>query len=132
MMKNVIVAMGAVALVACNGAKSIDAQDITGKWQIEQAMGKSTEAAEKPAFINFEKNGKMNGDASVNLFHGSYELKGEALKFMNVGSTMMLGRSMDVEDAVKQAMAEAAAVKVQGNKAYIIGEKNDTVMVLAK
>lgn len=106
--------------------------DITGTWNIEKAMGKSTVGAETAPFIQFENDGKMYGNASVNRFFGNYQLKGNKLKFSNLGMTLMLGASMDIEDAVKQAIDRSNTIKADNFKAYIFGEKNDTVMVLKK
>lgn len=106
--------------------------DITGTWNIEKAMGKSTVGAETAPFIQFEDDGKMYGNASVNRFFGNYQLKGNKLKFSNLGMTLMLGASMDIEDAVKQAIDRSNTIKADDFKAYIFGEKNDTVMVLKK
>ena len=99
--------------------------DITGTWNIEKAMGKSTVGAETAPFIQFEDEGKMYGNASVNRFFGNYQLKGNKLKFSNLGMTLMLGASMDIEDAVKQAIDRSNTIKADDFKAYIFGEKND-------
>ena len=74
----------------------------------------------------------MNGCSSVNLFNAGYTLQKGNLHFTPVAMTRRMGRSMNIETAVTQALGAAARVKVKGQQAYILDEKNDTVMVLAK
>lgn len=126
MKKTIITLFSAFALMSCSDI------DITGEWSIEKAMGVSTENAETPAFIHFEKNGNMNGNASVNSFMGSYSLNGENLTLNNIGMTKMMGASMEIEDAITNALNATAAIKTDGNKAYILNSQNDTIMVLVK
>ena len=130
MKKYIFSALCAIAITSCSTQKT--AMDITGTWNIEKAMGKSTVGAETAPFIQFEDDGKLYGNASVNGFFGNYELKGNKLKFSNLGMTVMLGASMDIEDAVKQAIDRSNTIKADDFKAYIFGEKNDTLMVLKK
>ena len=130
MKKYIFSALCAIAITSCSTQKT--AMDITGTWNIEKAMGMSTVGAETAPFIQFENDGKMYGNASVNRFFGNYQLKGNKLKFSNLGMTLMLGASMDIEDAVKQAIDRSNTIKADDFKAYIFGEKNDTVMVLKK
>ena len=130
MKKYIFSALCAIAITSCSTQKT--AMDITGTWNIEKAMGKGTVGAETAPFIQFENDGKMYGNASVNRFFGNYQLKGNKLKFSNLGMTLMLGASMDIEDAVKQAIDRSNTIKADDFKAYIFGEKNDTVMVLKK
>ena len=126
MKKYIFSALCAIAITSCSTQKT--AMNITGTWNIE----KSTVGAETAPFIQFENDGKMYGNASVNRFFGNYQLKGNKLKFSNLGMTLMLGASMDIEDAVKQAIDRSNTIKADDFKAYIFGEKNDTVMVLKK
>ena len=77
MKKYIFSALCAIAITSCSTQKT--AMDITGTWNIEKAMGKSTVGAETAPFIQFENDGKMNGNASVNSFFGNYQLKGNKL-----------------------------------------------------
>lgn len=132
-MKKVLLAAAcAISLIGCTGQKNAKDMDITGKWNIEKAMGVSTQTAERPTYIIFDKDGKVNGCASVNVFSGEYALKGEKLTLSYIGMTKMMGASMDVEDAVTNAINTTASIKVKGDNAYILNAKNDTIMVLSK
>ena len=81
-MKKTIITLSALALMGSANQKTeqqaeeapetkVETMDIKGTWNIEQAMGLTTENAENTAFINFDENGSMNGNASVNIFNGS-------------------------------------------------------------
>lgn len=124
--------LGTLTMMACGAQRDAQQPDITGKWNIDNAMGISTQTAENPTFIDFEANGKMNGNASVNTFNGSFTLNGENLTLSNIGMTRMMGASMDVEDAITQALNNTASIHVDGEKAFIFNASNDTIMVLSK
>lgn len=132
--KKIVITMAAstLALVGCTVQSTSEPVDIVGKWNIEKAMNVTTEKATNPTFINFDKDGSVNGNASVNLFKGTYKLNGDSLKISDIGMTMMMGPSMDVEDAVTKALNTTALVKAENGKLYVFNETNDTIMVLAK
>ncbi len=132
MKKTITTILAALALAGCTSQKSMETIDITGKWNIEEAMGQSTENGENQAFINFGSNGQMNGNASVNLFNGSYKLDGEHLTLYNIGMTRMMGASMEVEDAVTNALNATKSIKTEDERVIVLDSKNNTVMVLAK
>ena len=73
MKKYIFSALCAIAITSCSTQKT--AMDIKGTWNIEKAMGKSTVGAETAPFIQFENDGKMYGNASVNRFFGNYRSK---------------------------------------------------------
>ena len=122
----------ALALVSCSSNKNVKPLDITGQWSIVSAMGKSTEGGERPAFIKFDEKGEMNGNATVNLFFGGYELKDNQISFTNIGMTRMWGPSMEIETAISQALDQAATIQAEGNKMYFFNSSNDTIMTLVK
>lgn len=133
MKKNVFaMAVSSLALVGCSVQGTSEPIDIVGKWNIEKAMNVTTEKATNPTFINFDKDGSVNGNASVNLFKGTYKLNGDSLKIADIGMTMMMGPSMDVEDAITKALNTTALVKAENGKVYVFNEANDTIMVLSK
>lgn len=127
-----IIAIAATLAAACGTAKSNVAEQLTGEWAIENALGVSTENAETPAFINFEKGGKLNGNASVNTFFGDYKLDGNKLKLGNIGMTRMMGASMEIEDAVTAALNKTASVEINGDSAVILDAEGAQVLVLVR
>ena len=119
-----------MAIMSCSTQKS--AMDITGKWNIEKAMGKSTAGADTSPFISFDKEGNINGNASVNSFFGSYNLNGDKISFSNLGMTRMMGQSMDIEQAITEALGSTSTIKAEDFDAVFFNEKKDTVMILRK
>lgn len=107
-------------------------KNLYGKWFIEEAMAKSTADGETKPFITFEKSGRMNGNASVNSFFGDYSFDGKTLKLDNVGMTRMMGRSMDVERSVSDALDKSVTIKIDGKNAKVLDKKGNVVMVLVK
>lgn len=129
-MKKTLLTIAAIAaLSACCNCTTENA--LAGKWNIESAMGTSTEGAENQAFIEFSENGSLSGNASVNIFNGSYKLDGENLTLENIGMTKMMGASMEIEDAVTAALNATATVSINGEQAFVLNETKDTVMVLS-
>ena len=124
----------ATILSSCGCSKKLEASSTTiqGEWTIETAMNKSTEGGEKQAFINFNSDGKMNGNATVNSFFGGYTLKGNEISFTQVGMTRMMGASMDIETAITQAIGEANTIEIKGDDATIADKAGNTVMVLKR
>ena len=130
MRKIILSALCAMAIMSCSTQKS--AMDITGKWNIEKAMGKSTVGADTSPFISFDKEGNINGNASVNSFFGSYNLNGDKISFSNLGMTRMMGQSMDIEQAITEALGSTSTIKAEDFDAVFFNEKKDTVMILRK
>ncbi len=108
-------------------------ESIVGSWAIDKALDTSTETAEEQPFISFEENGRMNGNASVNLFFGGYILGGsDSLRLDNVGMTRKLGQSMDVERAITEAINTLCRMRVEGERAYCLNEEGDTLLWLTR
>ncbi|MCD8301574.1 MAG: META domain-containing protein [Prevotellaceae bacterium] len=125
--------IAALALVACGSSRHARKQGgIIGSWTIERAMSTSTEGGEEQAFISFGSDGKFNGNASVNLFFGSYTLSGSSLKLENVGMTRRLGASMDVERAVTEGLNAVEQVSLSGDRAYLMSAQGDTLLWLLR
>ena len=105
--------------------------DISGKWNIESACGLSTENGERPAYIIF-KDGKVNGNASVNSFFGEYKYENGKLSFSAMGMTRMMGASMEIEDSVMSAINKLATFRIDGDKAVAYDAEGNAVMTLTK
>lgn len=117
---------------SCGNTSKVDTSLINGEWLIENAMGVTTETAENEAFISFDGKGGVNGNASVNTFFGSYVYDGTSLKLDNIGMTRMFGASMDVEDAITEAINTAASIEIDGDRATVRNEAGDAIMSLAR
>ena len=119
----------AMIMVACS---SHNAVNVDGEWLITNVNGKSTAGGDRQAEIKFDGKGKVNGNASVNLFFGSYSLEGDSLKFGQMGMTRMMGGSMDIEDAVVKALGESVTIKVNEKSASVLDKNGKVVMELKK
>lgn len=124
---------GLLMLGSCGTCKKQGmTNDITGTWTIVEAMGESTAQGDSEAVITFDTEGKLTGNSSVNSFFGDYTLKTGTLSFSNVGMTRRMGRSMDVETRVIQAVNESASISVDGSSAVISDKNGKAVMKLRK
>lgn len=135
MKKNLfLTALIAFVLSSCGCNKKVCQQtvDLTGTWVIVTAMDKETKNGDKPATITFDGNGQVNGNATVNSFFGGYTLKGNNISFGNMGMTRMMGKSMDIEQAVNEALDNSATVEINGKKAKVMNKEGKTVMTLVK
>lgn len=119
----------AMIMVACSTHSAVN---VDGEWVITNVNGKSTEGGDRQAEIMFDGKGKVNGNASVNSFFGSYSVEGDSLKFGPMGMTRMMGGSMEIEDAITKALGEVATVKVDGDKAVIMDAQGNEVMQLER
>ena len=119
----------AMIMVACSTHSAVN---VDGEWVITNVNGKSTEGGDRQAEIMFDGKGKVNGNASVNSFFGSYSVEGASLKFGPMGMTRMMGGSMEIEDAITKALGEVATVKVDGDKAVIMDAQGNEVMQLER
>ena len=57
---------------------------------------------------------RIGGFSGCNRFMGNYELDGEALRFGELGSTMMACPNLDDEQRFLRAMAEVAKYEISG------------------
>ena len=83
-------------------------------------------------YITFEKDGKVHGCATVNLFHGGYTLNKDQITFSQMGMTMKYGQSMDIERAISKALDGSSTIKANGNNLYFLNATNDTIMHIVK
>ncbi len=123
----------ALSIVACSSSRHTHEQgSIVGTWIIERAIDTSTEGADQEPFITFSADGRMNGNASVNSFFGNYTSSQARLHIDNVGMTRRLGASMQVEQAITEAINRLAAASVSGQRAYLFSEEGDTLLWLRR
>ena len=134
MKKTLLFAAFAALLVGCSKTPTADktaTPDILGQWVITEAMGVSTNDADTTAYINFDTR-KVNGCASVNYFFGPYTLNGDTIQFGNLGMTRKMGKNMDVEDAVTEALKKAKFINVEGEQMTVLNEQGIKIMTLQR
>lgn len=123
------------ALCACNTNKentTLETADLTGAWNITEAKGLSTDSAETLPFIHFTDSGTINGNASVNTFFGRFTSNGDSLNLYDMGATMMMGRSMDLEMAIMQAMEQCTTIEIVDSVLYVKDAEGNRIMTLER
>ncbi len=132
-MKTQVLPLAVAALIATSCAPNkVTTPSISGKWHIAQAYGLATTNAEEEPFIAFEDSGKVYGNASINNFFGSYNQDGANLSLSNIGMTMRLGQSPEIEQAINKALDKASKVSVNGDSATIFDAHGKTALVLVR
>ena len=127
MKKNLFLVAIAAVMMSCSTATSTP--NIAGEWTIVEAMGVNAENGDSPATIQFDS-AQVNGCSSVNRFFGSYTLNGDTLDFGPMGMTRMMGGSMEIEQAVVEALDKVKFVSVDGNQAVLLNANREEVMKL--
>lgn len=116
--KSVTVAFGARILNGCGGEP---ATLLRGAWLITEINGKPVIAGSSPG-LNFETEGKVNGNGSCNQFFGGYQLSGEGLTVGSVGASMMMcdDALMDQEGQILTLLKELAGFGISGDGKLIL------------
>lgn len=132
--KTALLAVLCLIMLGSCGTKNVleISANMIGTWDIVSAMGKSTAGGDKAPYITFAEGGKFNGNASVNNFFGEYKPSKNEPAIKNVGMTRMMGRSMDIEQNITDALNNTTTIKLQGDKAVVYDKNGKEVMVLKK
>lgn len=121
-----------VFLSACRSC-DVAVQGITSEtWNIVEVKGKVISEYDQQPFIMFAEDGRYNGNASVNNFFGEYTIKGESISFSDAGMTRKMGRSMQTETEIMQALFGARKIKVSGNDVTLSDENGKELLKLSK
>jgi len=95
MIKNVsfsvgLLALGFMAGCAMSSAPEAPLSDaIVGQWRVEYIADRGV-VDRSPARLQFNEDGKLNGNASCNRFFANYQLAAGQLTVDSIGSTKML------------------------------------------
>lgn len=131
-MKKIISAVFAVAMIILGSCSTQNNAKLDGEWLITNACGVNTQGGDSDAFIKFDGKGKVNGNATVNTFFGSYTTSGNTLTFGTMGMTRMMGGSMKMEDAITDALNNTATWEVKNDEATIFNKDGKPVMTLKR
>ena len=94
--------------------------------------GLATEGGFEKATISFDEK-EVHGNTSINNFFGDYTVKGDAIKFGELGVTKMMGPTPEVEAAVLEGLDAAAKVQVtDDDNVSILSEDGTTVLKLKR
>lgn len=132
-MKKVILMFVALAVVCgCGAGKKSDvAKTLIGDWEIVEAGCLATEGGFEKATISFDEK-EVHGNTSINNFFGDYSVKGDAIKFGELGVTKMMGPTPEVEAAVLEGLDAAAKVQVTDEDNVSILSKDGTTVLKLK
>src|SRR5512138_1829837 len=107
---------------------------LTGvEWKLAELNGKAPLSGSHVT-LKLE-NGKAGGSAGCNTYGGSYTMRGAAIAFKEVFSTMMAcadSAMMDQETAYLQALNQAASVQVSGGRLEIKNQAGETVLAFSQ
>lgn len=131
-MKKIISVVFAVAMIILGSCSTQNNAKLDGEWLITNACGVNTQGGDSDAFIKFDGKGKVNGNATVNTFFGSYTTSGNTLTFGTMGMTRMMGGSMKMEDAITDALNNTATWEVKNDEATIFNKDGKPVMTLKR
>jgi heat shock protein HslJ len=131
-MRVIILVLAVLFVAGCASVKTGgQALDISGAWHIE-VIGDLKVSENSTASIQFEKDGKLGGNASCNRYFGQYALDGNQLKIdERMGATkMMCGEQvlMQQEDKLFSILPRAATVVIEND--LLIIRDNDGQIVL--
>jgi heat shock protein HslJ len=121
-------------LAACGNASS---GSIQGKWTLISYGSPSDQIAavsDVDAHIEFDVEGKMNGNVGCNGFGGDYSVDGNTLNFGAIMSTMMFceGPVGEQELATLAALSESAAFAIDGNTMTITSADGNSSITLGR
>lgn len=104
--------------------------DVT--WNIVEVDGSAVAEFDEQPCITFTSDGRYHGNSSVNNFFGEYRQKGKSLQLSEGGMTRKMGRSMQTETNIMQALSATASIRVEGDSAVIFNAAGDAVMKLRR
>ncbi len=128
-MKRIIIGLLLLfVLSACGGRTSAS---IEGQWKLV-SYNQTAAVPDVETSIEF-KDGQMNGNVGCNGFGGEYTVKGDAIEFGPVMSTMMFCESVaDQESAVLATLQEKTSFVIDGNVLTITSADGNSSIVLEK
>lgn len=132
--------MIAAAVAVFMAASCASQPELTGKWSVETigemaVAGQEINGLDNVPFLEFNaEEGKVHGNAGVNIVNSTYALDGESLDFGDAATTMMAGteEAMQVEQAFLGAFAKVASFKVAEDVLTLSDAEGNAVMTLKK
>jgi heat shock protein HslJ len=124
--KSVTVAVGEKTYTGCGGEPATLLQ---GAWIITGINGKPIIAGSTPS-LNFEADGKVNGNGSCNQYFGGYQLTGEGLTVGSVGASMMMCDEalMEQERVLFEVLKELASFGISEDGELLLRTNDGRVM----
>jgi len=126
--------LGAGMMACASSKQKVEEMSLTGRWDIVAVAGCDSVSAEREPFIDFAESGSLNGCAGCNRLLGNYvaDTVKQTLSFGQVGSTRMMCRDMQTEDAVLEAMGKVKAYRMENGNLMLTDNEGKTVLTLKK
>ncbi len=122
------------ALMACSTASPA----LVGEWRIVSYGPKGSPIPTVigvDTSVNFNPDGKVNGNAGCNQFSGTYSVNGNTIRFSAIASTMMAclddGR-MEQEQGVFAVLSGEVGYALSGNSLIITSADGASLVVLER
>lgn len=139
-MKQIFKVMIAAAVAVFMAASCASQPELSGKWSVDSigemaVAGQQINGLENVPFLEFNaQEGRVHGNAGVNVVNSTYALDGESLKFGDAATTMMAGteEAMQVEQAFLGAFAKVATFNVAEDVLKLSDAEGNVVMTLKK
>lgn len=129
------IAVCALTLSSCGGAKLATAEQMDGEWNIEGINGKPLTVTDgQRPFIGFDaQEGRVYGYGGCNWLMAGFDTKTGEFDFSKMGSTMMAGPNMEMERDVLNALGQARGfVLGKGGMASLCDANGKQVVELSR
>ena len=115
-MKVILTLFLALVLAACTAADAPASPSLVGtKWTLQSLAGVPLGDVRRAPTIHFQSDGQVGGHGGCNSWGGTYELKGSAIRFGQMRSTLMAcEQGMDVESRFHAMLKQVRTVAVTG------------------
>lgn len=105
-------------------AAGISSEMLNGEWTIIKVKGQDVPQEDKMPYINFEvSTGRFYASNGCNTINGSFGIKGDALQFSQVASTLMLCHNVPFEHEISVLLsgevAPLATIRKIGHESYL-------------
>ena len=116
----------ALALVACTAGDTPGTPSLVGSnWILKSMPGWQMQQAAQIPMIEFRSATEAGGRAGCNIWGGTYELKGNRIRFSATYMTEMACQyGMDVEQRFIDMLAQARTLTVEGETLTLADETN--------
>ena len=106
---------------------------IIGDWEVESVMGARVQG-HSHALFKFFKEGKVSGSNGCNNFFGQYSVKGDKVKLIPKGSTMMMCPEsiMRQADLIDKTMPLVATAEMKEDELEFFDSAGNSLFILSK
>lgn len=116
----------ALILAACTAADAPASPSLVGTtWTLQSLAGAPVGKTQRAPSLRFVSQTQVGGHGGCNSWGGSYELKGNTIKFGQMHSTMMAcEHGMDIEGRFHEMLKKARSLTLDAGTLVLSGEAN--------